>query len=172
MISLSDMRHRAAPGAMPPPDAPASFFAPGIPSTKGSTRGFVVPAKGGGKPRAIVTNDAGPKAKMWAAIINAAAHDAMAGRPLLEGAVSVAIAFYLSRPKAHFSSKGLRPNAPRHVAKRPDVDKLARCALDALTGVVFADDAQIARLEVEKRYTYGNQYTLGAHFSITRIEAP
>lgn len=35
---------------------------------------------------------------------------------------------------------------------RPDIDKLTRAALDALTGVLFKDDAQVARLEVWKTY--------------------
>ena len=34
----------------------------------------------------------------------------------------------------------------------PDIDKLARCALDALTGIVFRDDAQIVDLHATKRY--------------------
>jgi len=48
---------------------------------------------------------------------------------------------------------------PRTVKKRPhptvkpDLDKLIRLVLDALTGVAFQDDAQVCRVEAQKRYT-------------------
>ena len=34
----------------------------------------------------------------------------------------------------------------------PDLDKLARCAVDALTGIVLKDDALISELALAKRY--------------------
>jgi len=122
-----------------------SFYAPGKPETKGSARAFVV------KGRAIITND-NKKAKQWAAVVSLAALEAMAGRSAFEGPVVVTVRFDVQRPKAHSTSKGLRPGAPLFSSSKPDVDKLARCCLDALTGVVFLDDAQVARLVVEKRY--------------------
>lgn len=126
------------------------FFAAGIPSTKGSARAFV---RGG---RAIVTNDAGAKAKVWAGIVSSAALDAMRGKaPIFELPLDVMVTFYLPRPKSHSTTRGLRPNAPTHSSSKPDADKLVRCALDALTGIVFGDDAQVARLVVEKRYANG-----------------
>lgn len=139
-----------------------SFFAAGCPSTKGSARAFVV----GG--RAIITNDAGKKAKTWASIVSGKAHDMMNGCALLTGALVVHIVFYMPRPKAHSTKRGLRPDAPRWCWKKPDVDKLARCALDALTGVVFFDDAQIARLVLEKRYTLADG-AAGAEFEVREI---
>jgi Holliday junction resolvase RusA-like endonuclease len=145
------------------------FFAAGIPSTKGSSRGFVVTPKGGGRPRAVITNDAGPKAKAWAAIVSGVAHDAMAGRPPLDGAVSIHVVFYLPRPKSHSTKKGLRPNRPTYSSKKPDIDKILRCALDALIGVVVVDDALVARLFVEKRYA---DVTAGADFTVERMEVP
>jgi len=35
-------------------------------------------------------------------------------------------------------------------ATRPDIDKLSRAVLDALTGIVFSDDAQVADLQAHK----------------------
>ena len=35
---------------------------------------------------------------------------------------------------------------------KPDLDKLVRSVLDALSGVVFADDAQVTGLLTVKRY--------------------
>ena len=43
-------------------------------------------------------------------------------------------------------------SAPRHMAVMPDIDKLARCALDALTGIVFEDDAQVTELRLRKGF--------------------
>lgn len=37
-------------------------------------------------------------------------------------------------------------------AKKPDLDNIAKAVTDALNGVVFADDAQIVRMTLEKRY--------------------
>lgn len=125
-----------------------SFFVPGKAETKGSARAFVV------KGRAIITND-NPRAKAWASVVTLAAHEAMNGRAPLEGPLYVRVFFELPRPKAHFTKKGLRLDAPKYAAKKPDVDKLLRCGLDALTGVVFVDDAQIAQVRTEKRYAEG-----------------
>jgi Holliday junction resolvase RusA-like endonuclease len=137
------------------------FFAPGIPSTKGSARAFVVNG------RAIVTNDAGKKAKAWASIVAGAASEAMGSLTPFGCAVDVTVVFFLPRPKAHSRSNGeLKADAPRWSPKKPDADKLARCALDALTGVVFVDDSQIARLLVEKRYADGQA---GAHVLVRPI---
>ena len=36
---------------------------------------------------------------------------------------------------------------------RPDGDNLCKAACDAATGLVFADDAQVVRMVVEKRYS-------------------
>lgn len=145
---------------------PLTFFAPGVPSTKGSARGFVVAGRGGGKPRAVITNDAGPKAKAWAAIVASAAQDAMAGAAPIEGAVSVEVIFEMPRPKAHSTKRGLRPDAPVFSKSKPDIDKLLRCFLDALTGVVFLDDAQIACLVSSKGYADGG---CGARCRVTEI---
>ena len=45
----------------------------------------------------------------------------------------------------------LRSSAPR-APGRPDLDKLCRAALDAMTGVVYVDDAQVAILSAAKEW--------------------
>lgn len=69
-------------------------------------------------------------------------------------AVAVRATFYVARPAGHYGKNGLRGSAPAYPIKRSagDVDKLARALLDALTGVVFADDSQVVDLDVSKRY--------------------
>jgi crossover junction endodeoxyribonuclease RusA len=73
------------------------------------------------------------------------------------GPIEVVVTFHLPRPKAHYRTGAhateLRPNAPIHVSRRPDVDKLLRSTLDALTAAgIYADDGQVARLLVDKVY--------------------
>lgn len=36
--------------------------------------------------------------------------------------------------------------------KKPDIDNIAKCILDALNGVAFHDDTQVVRLFMEKKY--------------------
>ena len=59
--------------------------------------------------------------------------------------VLVELDFYLEKPKS-------APKARQCPTKKPDVDKLARAALDALSGVAFEDDSQVVDLHVRKHY--------------------
>jgi crossover junction endodeoxyribonuclease RusA len=62
--------------------------------------------------------------------------------------------FRFRRPQGHRNAKGeLKPSAPQTPITRPDLDKLCRSTLDALTGVLFADDSQVAFLVASKEYT-------------------
>jgi crossover junction endodeoxyribonuclease RusA len=123
-----------------------TFAVVGTPEPKGSMRAFV---RGG---RAVLTSD-NPDLKRWQAAVRASAQRAMtmAGGCHSTVAASVTLDFRLPRPKA----LPKRRETP-HV-KRPDVDKLARGVLDALTGVVWADDSQVAALRATKRYAGLNE---------------
>jgi len=81
----------------------------------------------------------------WRERVALAAHNAMGGCELITAAVTVRLDLVLPRPKS--TPKTYTPPA----AKRPDVDKLARACLDAITGVVVADDSQIVDLHATKR---------------------
>lgn len=74
---------------------------------------------------------------------------------LVTGAVNVKIAFRLPRPKGHHGARGIRPSAPLRPTSKPDLDKLTRAVLDALTGLVLADDSQVVGLIVSKVYDDG-----------------
>lgn len=63
----------------------------------------------------------------------------------LAGPVRLELGFVMPRPKSTPKSK-----TPAAI-KRPDVDKLARAVLDAITGVVVADDSQVVHLVATKR---------------------
>jgi|PlaIllAssembly_1097288.scaffolds.fasta_scaffold04203_6 Holliday junction resolvase RusA-like endonuclease len=79
----------------------------------------------------------------------------------LDTPMVVRVEFNLPRPKSHYNAKGgLTPRAPSWPSKRPDVDKMARAVLDALTGTVWHDDAQVVRLLATKQYaTFANGRT-------------
>ena len=71
--------------------------------------------------------------------------------------VMVRITFHFKRPKSHYGTrKGqpyLKETAPVHVSVRPDVDKLARSTLDALTDSgLITDDSLVSVLHVQKVY--------------------
>ena len=124
------------------------FVVLGRPQGKGSKR----PIMQAGRLRVI---DANANARPWAQAVSTVAHEAYHGE-LIRGPVSVAITFHFARPKGHYgtgrNAGTLRLAAPREMMTMPDVDKLARCALDALTGIVIRDDAQIVDLHAGKRY--------------------
>lgn len=115
----------------------SGFSVEGAAKPKGSTRAFIPK----GWSRAIVTA-ASPKTKIWEKQVRLKAiQEGFSEQP---GPFRVALQFVLPRPKR------LKEN-PKHTT-RPDVDKLSRCILDALTGVVWLDDAQVVALRASKRY--------------------
>ena len=124
-----------------------SFFVPGQPAAQGSMHAMQHRTTG----KVIVMAANSKKLRPWRSDVAGFAQ-AEGVRPAL-GPVHVSIEFYLQRPKAHFLRDKLRATAPVEVDKKPDVDKLARGILDALTGVAWIDDAQVSILHVSKLYT-------------------
>jgi Holliday junction resolvase RusA-like endonuclease len=138
-----------------------TFTVYGLPQTAGSKRAFIIKTKGGGQ-RAIVT-DANAKGKDWKGDVKqAAAAFVNGGHTLLQGPLRVSMVFFLPRPTSHYGSgknaSAVKSSSPRHPIGKPDVLKLARCVEDALTGVLWVDDAQITSEQLAKRYCeFGQQ---------------
>jgi Holliday junction resolvase RusA-like endonuclease len=129
-----------------------TFTAVGEPAPAGSKRAFVV----NGRARMV---ESSKKVRPWWQAVAGAAQEAIGEdwEPLL-GPVLVEIVFFIKRPGYHYGTGRnagvLRANAPMFVDKKPDVDKLERTVLDALKGAgVYRDDAQVARLTADKRYS-------------------
>ncbi len=80
------------------------------------------------------------------------------GGPRLQ-ACRLALVFVRARPQGHYGSGRnagrLRAGAPKLPTPRPDALKLARAVEDALTGILYADDAAVCELAVAK--TYGRE---------------
>lgn len=133
------------------------FTAYGEPRTAGSKRAFALRrrdgslvTRAGGSPVINVTED-NAKSKDWRRTVAWSAREVFSGE-LLRCALKVEFTFYRPRPKGHHGVHGLSKTGretPFPIG-RPDVLKLARAAEDALTGVVWNDDAQIV-LEVLRK---------------------
>lgn len=117
----------------------------GVAQPMGSKRAFV--PKGWTRP--IIT-DTNRNLKSWQQLVAEQAAHAItvlpaAERAILDAGVRLTVAFYLPRPKS------LPKRVTAHT-KAPDLDKAVRGLCDALTRVVFQDDAQICDLIAMKRY--------------------
>lgn len=126
----------------------SALFVFGVPVPQGSHKAFVV------KGRAVVTSVNNAALKPWRKAIADAAREALT--PIEKATpVRVEVGFVFERPA---SVKRAAPTV------RPDVDKLARAVLDALTeSGAFADDSQVVDLHVTK--VYGPQ--AGAHIRVS-----
>ena len=73
-----------------------------------------------------------------------------AGVQPIDGAVWMCITAYLPRPKKYSRKSDFRGAiiAPT----KPDVDNIAKAVMDALQGIAYAHDAQVAWLSVSKSY--------------------
>ena len=96
------------------------------------------------------------------------------GLAITSAPIYLRLTFRFARPKGHRNAKGqLKPSAPISHITRPDLDKLCRSTLDGLTGVLFADDSQVAFLVASKEYcTPGDPATKleGCQIEIKAIE--
>lgn len=129
------------------------FGVRGMPVPQGSGRSFVAGA------RAVHVTTSAPLLA-WRGAIARAAQDVLVGTALETGPLAVTLTFRpRPRPASHYLPANSRrpvrvqrPDAPVWFAGKPDGDKLARAALDAMTGVVYEDDEQAVRILVEKRW--------------------
>jgi Holliday junction resolvase RusA-like endonuclease len=108
--------------------------------------------RGGKKDGRIILVDNNPKTRDWRNDIKIVAAELMKGRELYEGALALDVTFFVLRPKGHYGSYGVKKSAPKFPTKRPDTTKLLRPLEDALTGIIWRDDAQIVTQTCSKRY--------------------
>lgn len=126
----------------------------GMPATQGSKNAFVHNG------RAILTESGGDKWRLWRHAVNTEARIAWQGQGPIEGPVGLEITVDLPRPQ----SAPKRRTWPTKT-RSGDVDKLARAILDALTGVVYADDAQVTYLSIAK--DWAGEWGPGATIRVT-----
>lgn len=132
---------------------PITFAVFGKPQPAGSKRAFVL--KGGAHAGRAIITDANPKAKDWKIDVKHEAQRAYDGEPW-ECPIVLTLRFTLERPKSHYrtgvNANKLKDSAPIAPTSKPDTTKLCRGVEDALTGILWKDDAQIVTQYVSKRY--------------------
>lgn len=111
---------------------------------------FTVPGEPQGKGRAKFGRGrtyTPAKTVAYEGLIALAAAPAMTGRAIMTGPVEVAFTATFSIPASAAKSKRAGMLAGTILpTKKPDLDNILKAIGDALNGVVFKDDAQIARL--------------------------
>lgn len=127
-----------------------SFFVQGIAKPAGSKRGFHIKSI-----NRVVITDACKGSRDWKTDVSLAAQRHYSG-PLLGGPLSVHFTFFVTRPKSHYrtgkNAHLLRDSAPIAPITKPDVLKLSRGVEDALTSIIWKDDAQIVDEHIKKRF--------------------
>lgn len=70
------------------------------------------------------------------------------GQPL-----AVSITAFYEVPKSYSKKKKQEMlDGQLYPTKKPDIDNIAKCVLDALNKLAYRDDTQVVRLHMEKRY--------------------
>lgn len=142
------------------------FRVVGSPAPQGSKRAYAIRRGGVPTGKVAVVEQQGERVRSWRQAVveehRAALLASASAQPGTQvtigpalGPVAVTLVFLLPRPKGHYRtgwrSSELRPSAPARPAKMPDLDKLCRATLDALTAAgCWADDAQVVDLNAAK----------------------
>lgn len=137
-----------------------SFFAPGIPGPQGSKAyvGHHNRRLANGETKALpVLKESSAKVGPWREIVALLARQKF--RNPIDGPVRVEVEFILPRPKSI-------PKRVVHMVKKPDLDKLIRSTLDALSKIAYADDNRVTEITASKRYATTGERT-GASITIT-----
>ena len=139
-------------------------FVVGLPVAKGSLTPIVA-SRGGKKVRVLPSE----RQRRWQALISEHVSRLWTDAAL-DVPVSVSLVFVFPRPKNHFRRDGktLRQNVPHYVQTRPDLDKLTRCVLDALQGVLLRDDMLVVQLMAAKCYA-GEGERCGVRITVRRF---
>jgi Holliday junction resolvase RusA-like endonuclease len=121
-----------------------TFTVYGIPAPQGSMRAFIPK----GWKRAVLTS-ANKRTKPWRQEVAGAALAAMERAKFEQAGKSVAfqlcVSFRFQKPKS------AKKSVTQKVTK-PDLDKLLRSVLDALTGIVWVDDSQVVIISARKDF--------------------
>lgn len=175
MFTLETVTVKPAPIPQAPAVGEMEFFVPGIPAPGGS-KSFIPLWRKGGQLITVVRNgrvwpvirvvdsaDVGSnRVTKWKNVVRGYAGEFMCGARPYQCPVRVEFVFFMPRPQFHFGSGKnaalVKDSAPAFHTVKPDALKLARSTEDALTGIVFDDDAANVAIQSEKRWcNYGEQ---------------
>lgn len=135
------------------------FFVPGQPAPKGSLR----PITRGGR---TVLIEQSKLSEPWKLKIRQAGHLAMRGQLMIpkHSPVGMTMVFVMPRPESVTEIERFYPTVT------PDVDKLCRNVLDALTGVIYLDDCQVIDPRPIKIYEGPDTGPAGVHIRVHSVE--
>jgi Holliday junction resolvase RusA-like endonuclease len=144
------------------------FSLSGIPVGQGRVRSRLVRPADPREPEFIQHYPA-PATVQYQRAIAKVARIAMGSRPLLSGALRLVIVAVFPVPPSwrRAERRAALAGYLRH-AVRPDADNLAKAVMDAMKGVVWRDDTQVADLVVAK--WYGPTHAVGIDVNVTEIE--
>lgn len=117
--------------------------------------------------------DDGKGNKKWREDVEHYARRAYTGAPLV-GPLRLVVEFRMPRPAKHFVG-GRKDGELRAAfvgiehAQKPDTTKLLRSTEDALSGIVWVDDAQVVEQYATKRWANHGEL-VGARIRITKVE--
>lgn len=127
----------------------------------GAWLSFTVPGQPVGKGRPRVGNVGGfsclytpEKTVSYESLVGYSAAQAMAGRPLIEAAVSVKLHIGVQVPASWSNAKRNRALAGLELpTTKPDIDNVEKIIFDGMNGVVWKDDVQVVEVAKTKRYS-------------------
>jgi len=138
------------------------FTVYGTPAPQGSKQPYAIyKGKAGAKvfTGKIALVEMSKRVKPWRAEVAAAAR-ALGIREPLDGPLVACMVFTIARPKSHYRTGKfahlLRDAAPVAPATTPDFSKLVRATEDAMTGIVWKDDALVVRYEASGKVYAGS----------------
>lgn len=117
---------------------------------------FVIPGRVGGKGRPRATAIGG-HARMYTpaktvsmeAMVRDFGAGAMMGGALLDGPLHLSVLVSLERPQSWSKRKRVENPIP---TGKPDLDNVVKLIGDALNGVVWRDDSQVASLHISRQF--------------------
>lgn len=120
-----------------------SFFVPGAPVPQARPR----VARNGGVYEP-------PKCTEYKFLVREIAKAKMAKMrlPPMQGEITCKIEFHMPIPASWPKYRKETAKGSPHIS-RPDIDNLQKAVLDALNGIVYADDGQVFSVEICKRYS-------------------
>ena len=147
-----------------------TFYVAGAPIPQGSVTAHAARRKDGSH-YGVVHYAVGSKLHAWRREVSKGARAAW-GDDMTYHPVTLALVFYKARPLAHYQGLAfdVRPRYADDVPDgAPDLDKLVRAVMDALTEVVYFDDAQVVEIGATKRYVPNREFRPGVEVSIIAL---
>lgn len=122
---------------------------------------FTIPGQPQGKGRPRIGR-VGAHARMFTpaktlayeSLVAHAAHQALAGRPMLDGPLAVNLFLDCQVPASWSRKKQAEALAGLHMpTTKPDADNVLKAVLDGCNGVLWRDDVLVVDVRIRKRYS-------------------